>query len=196
VVDVHVRAPERVDDADEAFEVDVDDRVQRQLREHFLLDRFRRQQHRALGAAEPAADRVGGVDLFVCVHLAAGGDDVDHQVAGDRQDRSLALFGVEADEQDRVAVGRIGAVEDVLRAFAPVRAEDQERLRPTAVFGRYEAPGGAHLVDRREHLFGDAVDLVQRDRRRGAAAQRDDREAGEQEASPRPPPAPCGVLVV
>ena len=47
VVDVHVGAAEGVHDPDEALEVDVDDRVERETREDFALDRFGREQHAA-----------------------------------------------------------------------------------------------------------------------------------------------------
>ena len=67
VVHVHVGAAERVDDFDEALEVDVDDPVELQSGEHFALDRFRGEHAAAVDAFEPAAERVGGVDLFVRV---------------------------------------------------------------------------------------------------------------------------------
>ena len=153
VVDVHVGAAERVDHFDEALEVDVDDPVELQPGEHFALDRFGGERAAAVDAFEPAAERVGGVDLFVRVVGPFRRADVDHQVARDRQHRGLALLRVEADEQDRVAV-RFAAFEGVLRLRPPVRAEHEEGLRLAAVVLAVTRPcGDVDLVPLREDLL-------------------------------------------
>ena len=174
----------------------VDDAVQFQAREHFTLDRFRGEHHPAPRAAKLVADRVGGVDLFFRIALAVSGFDVDHQVARDRHHRGLALFGVEADEQDRVAVRRVAAVGRVLGAHPPVRAEDQERLWAAVVFGRHHALGSVDLVQLREDLFGDARDLVQGQSGGRAAAQQHDQHAPEDKAFQHAPPRRGRTLVV
>ena len=186
VVDVHVHAAERVDHVDEAGEVHVHDAVQLQRGKHLVLDRFRGQHHRPPHAAQPAADRVGGVDLLVRVVLPAGRGDVDLEVARYRQHRGLPLCGVEAHQQHRVAVRRVVAIEGVPGPLAPVRAEDQKGLRAAAV------DRGDHALrhpDRpRENLRRDTAHRVQRHRGRGPAAQQRDRHAGNQEALPHAPP--------
>ncbi len=162
VVHHHVGAPERVHEADEACEVDVHDPVQLQRREHFPFDRFGRQQAALARASELAADRVGGVDLLVGVFLALPGPDRDQQVAGDRHQRRLPLARVEADEQDRVAVGRVFAVEGVVGVGAAVGPEHQEGLGAAFVFGGDQALGGFDVAEGGEHLGGQLVDLVER----------------------------------
>ena len=139
VVDVHVHAAERVDDLDEAREVDVDDPVDHEAREDFFLDRFRGEFHRAFDAAQLRAVGVRGVDLFLRVVLAFAAFDVDQQVARNRHHRGLALVGVEAHEQDRVAVRRVGAVQRVLGLGAPVGAEHEVGLRAAGVSARSPA---------------------------------------------------------
>ena len=181
VVHVYVGAPERVHHFDEAREVDVDDPVQVQPREDFVLDRFGREQRGSLRAADLGADRVRRVDLFVHVLLARGGRDVDFEVSRDRHHGRLALIGVEADQQDRVAVRGIAGVVDVLGFRAPVGSEHQEGLRAAAVFVGDEALRRFDVAHGREDLGGDAADRVQRDRGRGGSADEDDRQARDGE---------------
>ena len=121
VVDVDVDAAERVDHFDEALEGRVDDAVE--LDAEQVLDRFGREACAAVGALERAADRVGAVDLFGVVDLARRGDDLGEEVARDREHRGLPLVGVQAHQQHRVAVGRIGAIEGALGLGALVGAD-------------------------------------------------------------------------
>jgi len=98
--------------------------------------------------------------LIFRVALAAGGGDVHQQIARYREHRGLFVVGVEAHEQDRVAVRGVVTVEGVLGAHAAVRAEDQKGLRAAAVDGLDHSLGGVYLVQLRKHLFRDTGDLV------------------------------------
>ena len=178
-------------------EADVDDAVQLQAREDFALDRFRRQHHPALGAAELVADRVGGVDLFFGIALAVPGLDVDHQIARDRQHRGLALFGVEAHQQDRVA-SAAGSSRSAA-SLEPTR-RSEPRIRKVCgppLYSAVTTPLGALI----SLSFGNTSsamvgDLVERERGGGAAAEQHDQDAREHEAFEHAPAQRRRALVV
>ena len=195
VVDVDVHAPQRVHHADEAGERHVDDPVQFEAGQHFF-DRLRGEVGALVVPGQGAAERVGGVDLLGVERFAVGHFDRHEQIARDREHRGLFLFGVEAHQQDRVAVGPRFAFVDVRRAVAFVGAEDQEGLRPAGVDRGDQALGRVDLVEPREHLVGDAVGGAHGHRGRCPAAQQYDQHARDREALPHADPQPRRALVI
>ncbi len=200
MVDVDERAAECVDDFDEAREVDVDDAVEVpfEFREHFPLDRFGGQHGAAVDPFQLTADRVRRVDLLAGVQLTLGSTDVDHQITRDRHHRGLSLLGIEADQQDRVAVGRGVAFFAVLRSRSPIGAQHEEVLglaRVVFSFG-HEPFGGSDVGPLGQQLVGEFFEPAGRDGVRGHAAQCHDQHAGDREPEPHPAPQRRGALLV
>ncbi len=193
VIDVDVRAAERVDDFDEAREVDVDDAVELQFREDFAFDRLRREHACAADAPELGAERVRRVDLFFRVHARCGCRCRPSDHAGSTAPRSGADRGRSAP----AGSCRCAASRSVLRCCAS-RSGGRSRAPETSAGPRCIRrcrPGGVVIVFF-EDLVREAVDRVQRDGRGRRAAERDDQHAGEQEPLPHAPPQPRRALVI
>jgi len=157
--------------------------------------RVARQQAALARPPELATDRVGGVDLLVAEDFPGLRPDVDEQVAGNREHRRLPVAGVEAHEQQRVAVRRVLAVERVAGVRAAVGAEHQEGLRPAVVFGRDQAFRRLDVAQRREHLGGQVGQPVERHRGGRRAGQGGDQQSGQQKPLPHAPPEPRRAIV-
>ena len=109
--------------------------------------------------------------------------DVDVEITRDREHGRLPAFGVEADEEHRVAARGVAAFEDASGLGAAVGAEDEEGLRRAAVDGRDDAGRSGDGIAK--DFFGDARGGVEHDDDGGDGGDGDDAGAGEQE----PPPA-------
>ena len=174
-VDLHIHAPEVVDEVLEAREVDVDHVVDRNAEDLFDgLD----------GELRPA-DRVRRVDLLGG-RRAVIGVNRHLQVARDREHRRVRLVRVKMNEQHRVRVRRRAAVD---RALGPlVRADQQQRLRPARV-GAGELVAEVELRALLERV-GERLDLQQRARRDRRGDRRDHDQAAGQHADQQTPPRP------